>query len=179
MYAELDGFLCRRIQKKVDRIQEITGVTKYRLSSWIAISAGFCMLTFDLLMLHFNPFDLTLDFLMVCYLVAVVRENETHEREFLTKGMMRIPIVGRPGIGARVGMLIVAVLYLTIMFYLAHEVKIPHMFASASFFLFPLFGYIDACVPRRPTKSKVRQVCEEILSLLDRALGRELVPVRS
>lgn len=176
MVEELDDFLLKKIQKVVDKIHDVFGVTKFRLAIWLVISAAVSLNLFCIIERYFGAEDMMMCFLFVfiAFLYCLVAEHQ--EREFLKTNKLQISLSSSLPAWQRV-LWVVMFLFSFITMALTKQSS----FLSIWILLIVLWLYVDLCVPRKPNKSKVRKWIDGMLTRLGEMLepNPELIPVRN
>lgn len=169
----LDDVLLGAAQKLCDKVQKITGLTKFRLEKWamimLAVFFGVAMIC-----LSSPPSVLVALFPLLAISVASgVHAVEKEEVEFLRNGNLRKPIFGVFG-----RIMWVAFYGFLVSISLSTWDYVDKMLAcgDASYIL---FVYFDSCIPRPPSKSKARELCDKMLTVLNDMLKPVPVPAQN
>lgn len=162
-----DNILLSVAQQFCDSTQRLTGLTKFWFEKWTLITS---VASFSL----FAVENMFIDLILVSALLAfaaiyAVRETEKAEIEFLAKGRLRRHV--SHFLEARLSLFVVC----------AFDIFTGLMHFG---WTFPCFGmsaiawiYFSACIPRPPSKSKMREWAEKSLMFLRDQFPPALVPV--
>lgn len=163
MLARVDSFLLDKAQKFCDRFQRLTGFTKFRIEKWLAISQMFLIL-YEFVVARAIFMLTPLLVLVVVFTVLVVHYIERQESAFLKNAELDAPSKGNTA-GLRLSILAMVVLT---------------VFVGSALLLWSLIladAYISLCIPRPPSKSKMREWLEKGLQELNSLLP-EPAPIR-
>ena len=170
MFKLLDGMLLGPAQWLCDRIQQLTGLTKFVLQKWmiIMVTIFFWGSVVSLGLISFVAGSMLL--LLTASAALLVHRAEKEEAEFLANGNLRF---------SPVNILFVRLILTLIYGFLG---GISMSFQNIGGYLlfygsmcFIAWTYFSACIPRPPGKSKIREWYEKGLWWLNDKL--EPVPV--
>ena len=164
----LDNILRGAAQKLCDKVQQLTGLTKFAFEKWALISAmiffwGCCFLSKDIPLAGVLLFISSL-------VVFMVRYIEKQEAEFLKNGTLEAPLFRMP---FRIIVLFVIGSFAFKEFLSADYASKIASYGHVSYILWAYFG---SCVPRPPSKSKARERYENGLTWLNDHLKPSPVP---
>lgn len=155
----LDGTLLGTAQKLCDKIQRLTGLTKFAIEKWtlIVMTAFFGTYTVT----NSSTINILLIVTLTMLVVYVVHYIERAEVRFLKDGDLEYPIFNAP----------MRLSWLCINGFLAYISFISDDYAeiilACGYICYILFCYLDECVPRPPSKSKAREWCDKLLTALN------------
>lgn len=165
MLTRVDAFLLAKIQKFCDRFQQTTGFTKFVPQKLLLLSAALLfgigiILSGSLIWIaaYVGYFGL-----VVCGIIRTDNEEE----EFLRTGKIYESGFAAP---SRRLLQLCGFLVLSFLFSL-FPVEDGNGFISFAFLLFSVWMYTCACVPRPPSKSKMREWYEKALTWLNDKLA--------
>jgi len=168
MLTRLDATLLGLAQKFCDRMQQITGLTKFRFEKWSLIVAMMFMWHYSLLNL-IEPVHLFALCLTTLLLFRIIRTVEVCEARFLRDGELFLF-----GFARRESRIVILLLYtlfeLLFALYGAWDLV-------CEFVCLVLWVYFAACIPRPPSKSKIREYYEKGLEWLRGAVGPIPTPI--
>lgn len=167
MIEKLDDYLLKSIQKIVDQIHDVFGITKFRLAIWLVISSAASLNLYCIVEGYFDLWDIImcLTYLLIAFLYCLLAEH--HEREFLRSNKLRINITSGVPSWERI--------FFAIMFLLSCAIVTlgnQSLFLTIWLLSTTLWLYVDLCVPRKPNKSKVSKWIDGIFT----SLGEMLEP---
>jgi len=173
MLARIDDFLLNKAQKTCDKFQRLTGLTKFRLEKWATIIA---VMSYWMFAIEVRVLFLTL---YSCILSAmyffVVRDLEAQEKAFLARNELRDNIDYS---GGRIVSLVLYGITLPLTLSLALASSAPELLWFCGWMASVLSKtYFSACIPRPPSKSKMREWLEKGLTALRDSLPPEPIPV--
>jgi hypothetical protein len=156
----LDGVLLNTAQKFCDKFQSITGLTKFRLEKWALITSA--IFFGGLTILLTEPILAVLALMYVPIAAFTVRAIEKVESEFLKNGSLIMPIWNLP-----VRLTFTSVQAFSA--YLSFSVNMDYKNQMACYGIVAviLWMYLSSCVPRPPSKSKMREWYEKALTWLN------------
>ena len=165
----LDGILLSVAQKFCDKVQRLTGLTKFRLEKWALVVVAICYLTVYV----FGEHTAALTVLSVALIFSIaigIRALEIMEADFLENGNLNEPCFSVRG---RIAWVVVYALLTGPEFVSADFADKVFVCGNASYIL---FVYFNACIPRPPSKSKMRELYEKGLTWLNDQLKPAPVP---
>ena len=168
----LDGILLGAAQKFCDKFQRVTGYTKFRLEKWSLILIVVFHWACAVIRVDSFLFLLLLIFTSGC--VVTVHITERQEVEFQKTGKLRQAFFNtmQARLVVTLFMGCFAILGITSADFSLYVLS----YGQASYILWVYFG---ACIPRPPSKSKMREWYEKGLSSLNDWLKPEpaLIPI--
>lgn len=166
----LDDKLLGTTQKFCDKFQRVTGLTKFALQKWSLIF-GTSLLTW-LTLSRMEGFVST-SFLIVVTVINT-RIDEESERRFLKKGKIRYESLYERRV--RIPTVILST-FASLLIYIGAENTLLSVCSCISFIS---WIYFVACIPRPPSKSKAREWCDKMLTVLNDSLkpAPAFVPIR-
>ena len=176
MVEKLDDYLLKRIQKIVDQIHDVFGVTKFRLAIWLIITATISLNLFCIIERHFDPWDIVVNSLFVFNAFFYCLTTKHYEREFLRENTLHEGILSTLSPCVRIFYIVLFLLSCVVV-----SLSKQSMFLALWLLTMTLWMYVDICVPRKPNKSKVRKWIDGTLTRLGEMLEPqpELIPVRN
>jgi len=179
MLTRIDSFLLDKAQKFCDKFQRLTGFTKFRIEKWLLIMIplfAFVGLLITALTAETGVHIIILAFIVVLAMIPVVGLYslailvvERQEREFLKSGKLSAHAETNVPIFRIAGMAVFFLSVYTIDF-LGLAIVLALMCCTA-------VSYVLMCVPRPPSKSKMREWLENGLTWMNGILP-EPTPIR-
>jgi len=171
MIKWLDGVLLIPVQWLCNRVQTLTGLTKFVIEKWMLIVMTLFFATYATI--NSGAINTLLIAILTLFMMYTVRYIEKSEERFLKDGSLEHPITNAP---------------LRLMFFCSHGFLayisfVPsdyiEIILACGYICYILFIYLDACIPRPPSKSKAREWYEKALTWLNDKLKPSPVPVPS
>lgn len=167
--AWLDGLLLGAAQRLCDKTQRLFGLTKFRLQKWALIvsTVFYCgFYVFDQ-----RPVIAVLLSIYIAGSLFLVRIIEMQESEFLKNGGLVMPPFG----------VLQRIFWFSAYLILAlpglSSENYGDRLLSYGLLCYVLFIYLSDCIPRPPSKSKMREWSEKALTWLNDLLASPPVPV--
>lgn len=171
--AWFDGKLLDAVQKFCDKVQRLTGLTKFRLEKWaILLSTIFfwgCIIYIP------DPLNVLLGLWNSVSTLPIVRQIERGEAEFLKNGRLELSLTHLASMR-----LLVVICFgppIIISPFLLPDGLYQLMICTLVGFIAHV--YFSACTPRPPSKSKAREWYEKALTWLNDRLKPAPIPVPS
>ncbi len=173
MFNKLDTALLGKFQRFSDTLQQCIGVMKFSLQKWSLIMYtifGVCMI-----MIRING-SLASILIAVFILVSInqILDIEKQESIFLKKGSLMQSIYHSPNI--RVPILSLGIISLPLGLLIVIEGSGRELIDLLVIIFFLFFVYFSVCVPRPPSKSKLRKLYEKGLWKLNDSLQPAPIP---
>lgn len=173
MLKRLDGFLLGVAQRFCDKFQRFTGLTKFKLQKWAVISSvisGWGATAF----LGFPSISVLSGLMNTAAWSFNIWIDEKTEAEFLANGNLVSSLMD----SISVRLAFVCILGGLGIFSILVDAGIGGMLFCQAMFLIA-YVYFSACIPRPPSKSKMQEWYEKVLTALNESLKPEpaLVPI--
>lgn len=175
MFLVIDRYLLSLVQKICDKVQEMTGVTKFGVSNLLLATFTICV------WIKAAPVLTGVDWITVGmitgYIAMLVRENIQHEKIFLENGSLIAPHYTKFCLQPMWrGIFTVSILLTTLgdIFVWGKREEESLFLVGSAAFLLSIFTM--ACLPRPPSKSKMRELYEKALGKLSEKLGPQTAP---
>lgn len=174
MRARLDAFLLDKSQKFCDKFQRLTGRTKFQLEKWslIAAATSYWMFVVE----RPSPFLMSISLMLSVSYIFVIREIESEERAFLARGELKYDVSHSPV--ERSNFLLFNGTFLLLGLWAFLVFLAPGFLWFCTWIVSVLARkYFSACVPKPPSKSKMREWAEKSLMFLRDQLPPAPVPI--
>lgn len=158
MFRRLDSILLRQAQSFCDKVKQVTGITKFRLEKWALVMAT----TFIWGIIAYKPisFGVVMGLIHTAGAAFVIRETEKREKEFLANEMLRLSAFHI----VSVRLILSGSIFAGSVYTLILMPNVVGALVTSSEMCIIAWVYFSACVPRPPSKSRVREWYEKMLS---------------
>ena len=155
----LDGILLGAAQKLCDKVQRLTGLTKFRLEKWAVIMS----VVFFWADAVSNPTGLiiTANLYITFIMVVIVRIVEKEEVRFLASGELTPSLFHESLVRLAIALGFGLLIALTVL------VADEHLLSVCAEASYVAWVYFSTCIPRPPSKSTMREWYEKALWRLD------------
>ena len=170
MFAKVDVLLLHQMQKFCDRLQALTGISKFQVEKWALISNIACLWFSDIFSMNVEHFMRSETFILTLVWLAEIITIEVEESAFVKCGAIFFKL--HRCMPVRIASASAAA-FISI-------VEFPG-WTSGSFLSLIVWIYASACVPKLPGKNKARHLYERALIWLNDRLQPvpESIPVRA